>query len=109
MPRKKKVVESEVEVLPAADAPQYTIPPYLKKENIDLVKSIIDAKWKNKVCEVCANNNWIMMDTLYALGDVGGQSHAPLAIVTCNNCANIKLFGALLLLANDGNKNADNS
>ena len=68
----------------------------------------INAKWKNKKCPMCNQNNWNIGSQLVApmsLSDtadiqIGGEV-MPLVPVTCMNCGNVLFVNALIIGALD--------
>jgi hypothetical protein len=60
--------------------------------------------WKNKVCEICNQTNWMIDDTLFELREfhggrtvLGSGAIKPIITISCNSCGNTKIMNAILL------------
>jgi RNase P subunit RPR2 len=60
--------------------------------------------WKNKVCEICNQTNWMIDDTLFELREfhggrtvLGSGAIKPIITISCNSCGNTKIMNAIQL------------
>lgn len=75
----------------------------LSQQEIDRAIDWIKTHWKDKKCEVCGKQDWVVMGDLvtpmiYLSGQgvsIGGSSY-PQFMTICKNCGNTKYFNALL-------------
>ena len=73
---------------------------YFSQEKQEKAQKWLNEKWKNRVCEICGHNDWIILDFLsneirYEGGSltIGGKI-APNVSVVCKHCGNTKFFNA---------------
>lgn len=66
--------------------------------------SKLNEVWKNKVCEICHQQNWMIDDTLFELREfhggrtvLGSGAIKPIITISCNSCGNTKVMNAILL------------
>lgn len=76
----------------------------LHKEQQNKLLSKLNQVWNNKVCEVCAQKNWMIHDTLFELREFhGGQTVLgsgaiqPFITISCTSCGNTKMMNAIQL------------
>lgn len=76
----------------------------LNKEQQEKLVSKLNEVWKNKICEVCNQTNWMIDDTLFELREfhggrtvLGSGAIKPLITISCNSCGNTKMMNAIQL------------
>jgi RNase P subunit RPR2 len=76
----------------------------LNKEQQDKLITKLNQVWKNKVCEVCNQANWMIDDTLFELREfhggrtvLGSGAIKPLITISCTSCGNTKMMNAIQL------------
>ncbi|PQB07265.1 hypothetical protein BST83_08930 [Polaribacter filamentus] len=76
----------------------------LNKEQQEKLISKLNQVWKNKICDVCSTNNWMIDDTLFEIREfhggktvLGSGAIKPLITLTCAGCGNTKFMNAIQL------------
>ena len=76
----------------------------LNKEQQDKLIEKLNQVWKNKTCDICTANNWMIDDTLFEIREfhggktvLGSGAIKPLITISCNSCGNTKLMNAIQL------------
>lgn len=76
----------------------------LNKEQQDKLIAKLNQVWKNKNCEVCGQQNWMIDDTLFELREfhggrtvLGSGVIKPLITISCASCGNTKMMNAIQL------------
>lgn len=76
----------------------------LNKEQQDKLVTKLNQVWKNKVCEICNQTNWMIDDTLFELREfhggrtvLGSGAIKPLITISCTSCGNTKMMNAIQL------------
>jgi hypothetical protein len=74
----------------------------LNKEQQDKLIEKLNRFWKNKTCEVCGQQNWMIDDTLFELREfhggrtvLGSGAIKPLITISCTSCGNTKMMNAI--------------
>lgn len=74
-----------------------------KEQQVKLVTKL-NQVWKNKVCEVCNQTNWMIDDTLFELREfhggrtvLGSGAIKPIITISCTSCGNTKMMNAIQL------------
>jgi hypothetical protein len=74
----------------------------LNKEQQDKLIEKLNQFWKNKTCEVCGQQNWMIDDTLFELREfhggrtvLGSGAIKPLITISCTSCGNTKMMNAI--------------
>jgi hypothetical protein len=74
----------------------------LNKEQQDKLIAKLNQVWKNKTCEVCGQQNWMIDDTLFELREfhggrtvLGSGAIKPLITISCTSCGNTKMMNAI--------------
>lgn len=85
----------------------------LNQEQQDKLVSKLNEVWKNKTCDVCEQQKWMIDDTLFELREfhggrivLGSGAIKPIITITCNTCGNTKMLNAIQLALVDP-KNPD--
>jgi hypothetical protein len=67
------------------------------------VVKIVNARWRNALCEVCHNNAWTINPSLFYLSAYHGPNiiiggpRLPLVCISCGVCGNTKFLNAITL------------
>lgn len=82
----------------------------LNEEQQDKLVQELDKKWKNKTCEICGENTWLIDDTVFELREfhgaktlLGAGAIKPLITIACKSCGNTKVLNAIHLGVIDAN------
>jgi len=74
----------------------------LTKEQQKKLMKHFDTFWKNRKCEICGNDDWIIDESIFEMREFHGATTIlgkgfikAFVTVSCKNCANTKLFNAV--------------
>lgn len=79
----------------------------LSKSQQEKLLTKVNNLWKDKVCEICTNNDWQLLDRFYELREYNqgsmilGAPLIPLLVVQCTTCGHVRFQNALAIGAVD--------
>lgn len=70
----------------------------------DKLISILNKKWKYRICPMCGSGDWIVSDKIFELREFNNEyinkydlPIQPLVTITCKECGNTVLINPLVL------------
>ncbi len=85
------------------------------KINEEKFMNFLNEKWKNKICQLCGNNNWSVSNKVFELREfnrgsliIGGNNAIfPIMVVSCTECGNSIMINAITSGAIDKNNESE--